>query len=162
MRRWLSRVTGNYIGITRYLEAAQQARRERDEAMARAVAAVELARLAWQAAEVAHLQAEGARRVVRTLLEPGEVERCRKVRLRTRDEAETFAARVMADTGCGRLEAYRCPHCPRRPVSLEKFFHVRHADWRERNQPHRHQTLLLKHVPLEQIEALRAKFGRPA
>ena len=41
MRRWLRRQAANYIGITRYLLAAEHARAERDEANARAIAATQ-------------------------------------------------------------------------------------------------------------------------
>lgn len=67
--------------------------------------------------------------MVAALIEPGMSEQCTKVRLRTEEEALEFAARVVADTGqSGELRVYRCTRCPRQPVSLDRFFHITHAD----------------------------------
>lgn len=162
MIRWLRRQAANYTSITRYLLAAEHARAQRDEANARAIAAIHLAVAAWQAAEIAYRHADGARALMWSMTEPEGVEGCVKVRLRDETEALTFAARVRADTGVA-CEPYPCRLCPRQPVSTAKFWHVRSIDPQQRGRrrgPHRHQALLLRHVSTEEIDALRARlFG---
>jgi hypothetical protein len=161
MIRWLRRQAANYSNITRHLYEVEAARRERDEANARTVAAVLVAAEAVRAAEIAYRQADGARALMGSLLEPGPGEGCVKVRLRDRDEAEAFAARVLNQTGED-CYAYRCPKCPRQPVSCEKFWHIATADPERRGKPHRHQKRMLRHVPPETWDALRARVAGEA
>jgi hypothetical protein len=56
---------------------------------------------------------------------PGAI--CRKVRLSRKEDAQAFAIAVRASTGCGPMEAIRCPDCPPQPVAaLGRWWHVRH------------------------------------
>jgi hypothetical protein len=127
MNRWLRRRIPGHTSLAYDLAALQHARRERDEANTRTIAAVWLAVTAWRVAELACQQADEAHTLMRTMIEPGEVERCTKVRLRSKEEAEAFAARVFDGTG-ERCVPYKCRHCPLQPVSLEKFWHITNAD----------------------------------
>lgn len=67
------------------------------------------------------------------VIEAPEVEGCTKVRLRTIEDAWTWARQIERETGQqpGALRPYRCTLCPRQPISSQRFLHVRHAD-RER------------------------------
>lgn len=62
--------------------------------------------------------------------EPDQAVRCKKIRLRDHDEADTFARRVEQDKDLepNSLTAYACDDCPRQPVSLTKFWHVYNRD----------------------------------
>jgi hypothetical protein len=139
--------------------AVARARRDRDEATARMVVAVHLATQAWQAAAQASSRADRACALMWSMAEPGEDERCVKVRLRSKEEAAAFAARVFADTG-ERCVPYKCRHCPLQPVSLAKFWHITTADPNQRGKrrgPHHHQARLLRHVSPELADMLRAR-----
>lgn len=108
----------------------------------------------------AQQHAAGCRAIVLQLIEPGRVEQCTKVRLRSEDEAKEFAARMLADTGV-ETEPHRCRYCPRQPVSLETFWHITHVDPAKRGQKGRDEPIrsprLLDHVTPADVAAMRAR-----
>jgi len=53
---------------------------------------------------------------------------CVKVRLYNRRDAEAFARLVERNTRAGDLEPYRCQVCPRYPLTLARYWHVRHVN----------------------------------
>lgn len=67
---------------------------------------------------------------MRMLLEPNRDDACQKVRLRDKDEAAAFGRHVETANGtpAGTLEPYKCRDCPRQPVTLAYFWHVRHVN----------------------------------
>lgn len=79
--------------------------------------------------EAAEALAADRERVVAALLEPVAAgQECRKVRLYGRADAERFARLVERATRAGELEPYRCPSCPRYPLTLARYWHVRHVN----------------------------------
>lgn len=156
---WRRRATAKHTNDPHELEHAQ---RERDEAITRTVAAIQLTVRAWQAAELAHQQAEAARALMSSMLEPTRVDGCDKVRFQSHDEAADFAARVLAETGV-RCVPHKCRICPRHPVSLDKFWHITTEDRNQRGKrrgPHHHPARLLRHIAPETAAMLRARVRR--
>jgi hypothetical protein len=158
MIRWRRPAASNPITD---ISSQDRTLQDRDNAVLQMVAAIQLAVQAWQAVSRANQRAEAALELMLVLVEPGEVDGCHKVRLRSREEAEAFAERVLQGTG-ERCVPHKCRHCPRQPVSLEKFWHITTEDRSRRGKrrgPHQHSARLLRHVSPEHADLLRARLG---
>lgn len=157
MMGWLHRRAADYIGITAYLVERDHAVAQRDQAYIEMLNAVALRDSAQRQAREAERMADGCRSILSALFEPGLTEQCTKVRLRDRQEAETFGARVFAETGTP-TEAYKCRRCPRQPVSTDAFWHITHANPSKRGQRGKadppQPPRLLNHVTPATVAAL--------
>lgn len=106
---------------------------------------------------------ESTRRLLNVMLEPPQNNSCQKIRLRSRTEADSFARRVEKECGAdkGSLEPYRCPSCPRQPVSMARFWHVRHVDKAKRGLGSRQYARTrphgLGHLSPDQVALLKTK-----
>jgi hypothetical protein len=69
---------------------------------------------------------------------------CTKVRLVDKDEAVTFAAWLAEETGRdpAEFDVYRCPLCPRRPVTGTRYWPVTNVDQHFRKTRGRHPQLV--------------------
>lgn len=78
--------------------------------------------------QIAELQA-----TLKVMAEPA-VGECDKVRVRTREEGDRLARHVESQCGAaeGAMEPYKCPKCPRQPLTGERFWHIRHVDFTQR------------------------------
>lgn len=104
-------------------------------------------------------------RTFEDLLEPTRIGTCTKVQLQNKPDAEAFARKVEQDTKTGAMTVYKCPICPRHPVTGDRIFHITHVErakqgktWDKRQTP----TSIRKRVSPEDLAALRAKTGGAA
>jgi hypothetical protein len=129
MLTWLRRRLGE-SGELSELRSALAARDARVAGLGRELAAAYEDLIAVrELREAAESAAADRLRVVDRLLEPIALGReCAKVRLYNRADAVAFARLVERATRAGELEPYRCLACPRYPLTLARYWHVRHVD----------------------------------
>lgn len=153
--RWLKRRTSAYVDITEYLVAVELAE-------AQAAAAVLLAAEALRACGLANDQAAAMQEAMTKLLEPSPGDECRKVRLRSEDEARAFGDSMEAASGLP-MDVYRCRRCPRQPVTMERFWHIMNgteeqrglaAHKRRRRKAARRLPALYSHIDAAQARKL--------
>jgi hypothetical protein len=80
--------------------------------------------------EEARSNQAGASRTITKLLDHARTTPCTKIRLIDQQEAHQFATNLATDTGrdVAEFHAYRCPDCPRRPVTGTRYWHVANSD----------------------------------
>lgn len=93
-------------------------------------------------------------------LEPARDESCDKIRLRDKEEANAFARNMEEDLYLPgqTFTTYACKKCPRHPVTSARFWHVTHADPRERGKMWERRTTIGTHVDPSVLANLRKKI----
>lgn len=104
-------------------------------------------------------------RTFEDLLQPERVGTCTKVQIQNKADAEAFALKVETETQTGAMTVYKCPICPRHPVTTERIWHVSHVErakkgrvWEERPGP----GAIRKRVSPQAIADLKSRTGGAA
>lgn len=104
-------------------------------------------------------------RTFQDLVKPDRVGTCTKVQIQERTTAEAFARKVEAEAWTGPMTVYKCPICPRHPVTAEHIFHITHVDraqqgkvWDKPLSP----TAIRKRMSPQDIADLKSRTGGAA
>jgi hypothetical protein len=148
------------MAIRHYLKGVEVANAERDEANARATAAVLLAAEALRACAIATSERQAIAYYLTRLVEPGRDPNCKKIRVYNKEQAQALADKIGAETGEA-MEPYPCKWCSRHPITLERYWHIQNADPKQRgsrpkrNRGSRGRPTLLSHLSPDIVRELR-------
>lgn len=101
-------------------------------------------------------------RTFEDLLQPDRVGTCTKVQIQAKADAEAFALKVATETQTGAMAVYKCPICPRHPVTGDRIFHVTHAERAKQGRTWEKplaSTSIRKRVSPQDIAALKSRGG---
>jgi hypothetical protein len=117
---WQARVEG--------AESKVVAAEERADAAEKSAVAADLERAVALRLAQAHIE------VLELILEPDFGEICQKIRCHSEDIATRLASQVARQTGLApqSMDAYTCNRCPPQPVTGERWWHCRMADYEAR------------------------------